>query len=245
MPARRNHPPVAPSHGNHLAVANAREFARRPPAEKFRPALGFDDSCGILVRRAIPLQEGGEVLVRTFLALMPHLPAAEPFGQRHANAAFHFLHEESGEAAMIHVRMRQGEVLQRTAAQQAAPELVPHLECIVSVEAAVDHGPSRPVVEQPAIDVIGRRRHRKPHPEQPRQHIRQIAIGRRALHREIQIVGHVTGYPGFATGLSNPCSRISSCARSLPRCRRGPGRDCIRAQCRDRTACPARRGPAA
>jgi len=51
--------------------------------------------------------------------------------------------------------MRQGEILQRTATQQAAPELVPDLENVVGVKAAVDQGPSRPVVEQPAIDVMG------------------------------------------------------------------------------------------
>jgi hypothetical protein len=191
MSARRDHAPVASSRGDHFAVANARELARRPPAEKFRPSLRIHDPCGILVRRAVALQEGDEVLVRTFLALVPHLPAAEPFGERHANAAFHFLHEESGEAGMVGMRMRKSEVLQRTAAQQSPPQPVPHLERIVGVQAAVDHGPSRPVVQQPAIDVIGRRRHRKPHPEQPRQNIRQFAIGWRALDCEVQIVGHL------------------------------------------------------
>ena len=61
------------------------------------------------------------MLVRSFLALMPHLPAAEPFGERHANSAFHFLHEVSGEAEMIEMRMREGEVLQRTGPQQPPP----------------------------------------------------------------------------------------------------------------------------
>ncbi len=173
-------------------------------------ALGLGDLCSIVVRGAIPLQEGGKMLVRPFLALVPHLPAAEPFGQRHANAALHFLHEEAGEAEMIGMRMREGEVLQRAGPQQPPPQLVPQFKTVVGVEAAVDHGPSRAVVEQPAIDVIGCIRHREPHPEQPRQHIGQFAIGRRALHREFQIVGHLIApgrvqlrmIPGRRPGLS-------------------------------------------
>ena len=135
------------------------------------------------------------MLVRPFLALMPHLPAAEPFGQRQANRAFHFLHQISGEAEMIEMRMREGEVLQRAGAQQPPPQLVPDLEGVVGVQAAVDQRPSRPVVEQPAIDVIGRRRHREPHPEQSRQDIGQFAVGRRTLDREFQIIGHYS-HPG-------------------------------------------------
>ena len=92
---------------------------------------------------------------------------------------------------MVEMRMREGNVLQGTAAQQSAPQLVPELERVVGVEAAVDHRPPRTVVEQPAIDVIGRRRHRQPHPEQSRQDIRQFAIGRRPLDREFQIIGHL------------------------------------------------------
>ena len=115
MPARRDHPPLALAHGDHVAVPNAGEFARRPQAQKFRLALRFHDPGGIIVRRAVSLHEGGKMLVRSFLALMPHLPAAEPFGQRHANRAFHFLHQVSGEAEMIDMRMREGEVLQRAA----------------------------------------------------------------------------------------------------------------------------------
>ena len=91
---------------------------------------------------------------------------------------------------MIDMRMGEGEVLQRAGAQQPPPQLVPDLESVVGVHAAVDQRPSRPVVEQPAIDVIGRRRHRQPHPEQSRQDIRQFAIGRRTLDREFQIIGH-------------------------------------------------------
>ena len=190
MPACRDHPPLALPHGDHIAVPDADEFARRPQAQIFRPALGFHDPGRIIVRRAVSFHEGGKLLVRPLLALMPHLPAAEPFGQRQANRAFHFLHQISGEAEMIEMRMREGEVLQRTGAQQPPPKLVPDLESVVGVHAAVDQRPSRTVVEQPAIDVIGRRRHRQPHPEQSRQDVRQFAIGRRTLDREFQIVGH-------------------------------------------------------
>ncbi len=190
MPACRDHPPLALPHGDHIAVPDANEFARRPQAEIFRPALGCHDPGGVIVRSAISLHEGGKLLVRTFLALMPHLPAVEPFGQRQAHRAFHFLHQISGEAEVIEMRMREGEVLQRTAAQQPAPKPVPDLERIVGVQAAIDQRPSRAVVEQPAIDVIGGRRHRQPHPEQSGQDVRQFAIGRRALDREFQIIGH-------------------------------------------------------
>ena len=98
MPACRDDAPFALAHGDHIAVANAREFARRPPAEIFLMALGFHDLGRIIVRRAVSFQEGGKLLVRSVLALMPHLPAAEPFGERHANAALGFLDEECGEA---------------------------------------------------------------------------------------------------------------------------------------------------
>jgi hypothetical protein len=92
---------------------------------------------------------------------------------------------------MIEMRVREDEVLQGSAAQQSAPQLVPHLERVVGVQAAVDHRPVRPVIQQPAVDVIRRRRHRQPHPEQSGQDIRQFAIGRRALDREFQIIGHL------------------------------------------------------
>ena len=190
MPARGDHPPLALAHRDHVAVADADEFARRPRAQIFRWALRRHDPSGILVRRAVSFHEGGKLLARPFLALMPHLPAAEPFGERHANRAFHLLHKISGETEMIGMRMGDGEVLQGTGAQQPPPQLFPDLKAVVGVEAAVDQRPSGSVVEQPAIDVIGRRRHRQPHPEQFWQHVRQFAKSRRALHREIQIVGH-------------------------------------------------------
>ena len=195
MPARRDHPPLAFPHGDHVAVPNAGEFTRRPQAQKFRPALGFHEPGRIIVRRAVSFHEGGKMLVRSFLALMPHFPAAEPFGQRQANRAFHFLHQISGEAVMIEMRMREGQVLQRAGTQQPPPQLVPDLEGVVGVHAAVDQRPSRPVVEQPAIDVIGRRRHREPHPEQSRQDISQFAVGRRTRDREFQIIGHLFAHP--------------------------------------------------
>ena len=75
MAARRDHPPLALAHGDQIAVPDANEFARRPQAEKFRPALGSHDLGGIVVGGAVALHEGGEMLVRPLLALVPHLPA--------------------------------------------------------------------------------------------------------------------------------------------------------------------------
>ncbi len=190
MPACRDHPPLALPHGDDIAVPDADEFARRPQAEIFRLALGFDDFRGVIVGGAVSLHEDGKLLVRSLLALMPHLPAVEPFGQRQPHRAFRFLHQIAGEAVVIEMRMGEGQVLQGTGAQQPSPELVPDLENIVGVHAAIDQRPSRAVVEQPAIDVIGHRRHRQPHPEQSGQDVRQFAIGRRTLDGELQIIGH-------------------------------------------------------
>ena len=155
MAACRDHPPLPLPHGDDVAVPDADEFARRPQAEIFRLALGFDDVRGVIVGCAISLHEDGKLLVRSLLALMPHLPAVEPFGQRQPHRAFRFLHQIAGKAEVIEMRMGEGEVLQGTGAQQPAPKLVPDLENVVGVHAAIDQRPSRAVVEQPAIDVIG------------------------------------------------------------------------------------------
>jgi hypothetical protein len=159
-------------------------------AQIFRFALRFHDPRGIIVISAVTLHEDRKLLVRLLLAFVPQLPAAEPFGQRQANRAFRFLHQKAGKTEMIEMRVGEGEILQRTTAQQSLPKLVPDFKDVVGVHAAVDQRPARAVVEQPAIDVVGRVWHRQPHPEQAGQEVRQFAKGRRALHREFQIIGH-------------------------------------------------------
>src|SRR6478672_12613495 len=118
MAACSGHPPLAFSHRDQIAIANANEFARRPQAEKCRPALGSHYLLGIIVGSAVALHEGSEMLVGPLLALVPHLPRVEPFGQWQAHRAFHLLHEITGKAEMIEMRVREDEVLQRAAAEQ-------------------------------------------------------------------------------------------------------------------------------
>ncbi len=146
-----------------------------------------DDRRDVLVGGAVALHERDELLVQPLLALVPRQPGGQPLGDRQAHRAFHLLHQIAGKADVIDVRVGQCEVLQRTAAQQPAPQLVPDLKDIVGVHAAVDQRPARPVVEQPAVDVIETKRHRQPHPVEAGQDVGQLAIGRRPLHGEAEI----------------------------------------------------------
>src|SRR5664279_2046955 len=190
MSSRRDHTPLALPHDDGVAVTYAREFARRPQAEILWLALRSHNRRSIVVRCTIALYIGDKLLVQPLLTLMPHHPPAEPFGKRQAHHAFRFLRQISGETGVIDMRMCQGEVLQWTAAQQPSPQLVPNLENVVGVHAAVDQRPAGTVVEQPAIDVIEHHRNRQPHPEQAGYDVRQFAICRWALNSEIQIIGH-------------------------------------------------------
>ena len=81
--------PVALAHGDDVAVLDAHEFARRPQAEIFRRTLRSHHRGDVLVRRTIALHVGGELFVRTLLALVPHHPAIQPFGERQPHRALH------------------------------------------------------------------------------------------------------------------------------------------------------------
>ena len=190
MSSCRDHPPLTLPHDDGVTVTDAGELARRPQAKVPLLALRSDDRRGILIRCAIARHEGDELFANPLLALMPHQPAVEPFGKRQAHCAFRFLHQISGKAEVVDMCVRQGEILQWTAAQQPSPQPVPDLEDFVGIHAAVDQRPAGTVVEQPAIDVIERQRNGQSHPEQSGQNVRQFAIGRRALNGEFQIVWH-------------------------------------------------------
>ena len=109
---------------------------------------------GFLVARAVALHVVDEDVVDADVALVPHQPAVQPFGERQPRRAFVFLHEIAGEADVIDVGVGQGEVLQGPARNSPFHSLsqISKISSVFMPQSIMR--PARTIVEQPAIDMV-------------------------------------------------------------------------------------------